>query len=64
MNARKVTTSTGAVVELTLERCQAVRLDHRRCTSKDFRGEHGDVLCWVHRQALKVRPLLLMPRDR
>lgn len=56
----QVQTSTGAVVLLTRERCQAVQLDGSRCCSYEFRGGDGQVLCWTHRQAFGFRRLQLV----
>lgn len=55
----QVVTSSGAVVVITLERCQALNLDGERCDSHELRGERN-VLCWTHRQAARVRPLRLV----
>lgn len=56
-------TAAGDVVELTLERCQALGLDHKQCSSHDYRDETGVVLCWVHRQTRsRGRSLVLLER--
>lgn len=62
MNRRRTKTyvrsSSGQLLELTREQCEAVELSGERCRSREFRDELGRVLCWTHRQAAKSRGVL------
>lgn len=55
----RVMSSSGQVVELTRERCEALDVNGDRCRCADFRGADNLVLCWVHRAASSTRPLSL-----
>jgi len=58
-NVLQVVASSGEVVPITLERCEAIGLDGERCGSHELRGRRH-VLCWTHQQAARVRPLRLV----
>lgn len=53
-----VRSSSGGLVELTREQCEAIELSGERCRGLEFRDEAGRVLCWTHRQAAASRGVL------
>lgn len=55
----QVVSGSGAVVPITLERCEVIALNGERCDSHELRGPKH-VMCWTHRQAALVRPLRLV----
>ena len=55
----QVVSGSGAIVPISLERCEVIALNGERCDSHELRGPRH-VMCWTHQQAARVRSLRLV----